>query len=293
MVERTVITALSPDSAQGSARQLGYTGNMKVLDPEDLVGQGLTTQPEPLRRAENGESGVVSFHDRSPASDAAAHNLVDNLFARNHRAIPGLSYAVTYKLADGPSGGDIADVYRFDNDAVAFSIADILGKGPRAAVHAALIKYSMRAYASQGLTPEKVLRALDRLYLENNAFENNESFASVFLGVIDSTRRYLTYASAGHEPIFVVHPDGSVVNLNVTAPLIGVFDDQHHLFKQNLVQLQAGSLIVATTDGVAEAHSDPTRLFGMERLIAEVVEHRSASEETIAEGVLWAVRSVL
>jgi len=257
--------------------------------PKRKPSVGIATQPEPLRRAEQGETGVVSFHDPSPTSDAAAHHLVDNLFARNHRPIPGLSYAITYKLAQGRSGGDIVDVYHFDNDAVAFSVADIAGKGPRAAVQAALIKYSLRAYASQGLTPEKVMRALDRLYLENNAFENAESFASVFLGMLDPSRRYMTYASAAHEPVLIVHPDGTVLRLSITAPLVGVFDDQHHLFKQAVVEMREGSLIVATTDGVTEARTDDGKLFGMGRLTREVLRHRTESEEEIAQAVLAAV----
>ncbi len=267
-------------------------GSLKVnsRETERLAAiKGIAVQPEPMRRAEHGESGVVSFHDASPTSDEAAHHLVDNLFARNHRPVPGLSYAITYKLAEGRSGGDIVDVYHFDNDSVAVSVADIAGKGARAAVHAALIKFSMRAYASQGLTPEKVMRALDRLYLENNAFENAESFASVFLGVLDPSRRYLTYASAAHEPVFIIHPDGMLALLPVTAPLIGVFDDQHHLFKQGLAELREGSLIVATTDGVVEAHAEGSELFGMERLTQEVIAHRMDSEENIAQAVLAAV----
>jgi serine phosphatase RsbU (regulator of sigma subunit) len=58
--------------------------------------------------------------------------------------------------------------------------------------------------------------------------------------------------------------------LEPTAPLIGVFDDQHHLFKQRHVAIQPGSILVATTDGVTEAHSPDGELFGMDRLVAAV-----------------------
>jgi len=44
----------------------------------------------------------------------------------------------------------------------------------QAAVHAAMIKYGLRSFVSNGLTPEKVMRSLDRLYLENNAYEELE-----------------------------------------------------------------------------------------------------------------------
>jgi serine phosphatase RsbU (regulator of sigma subunit) len=167
-------------------------------------------------------------------------------------------------------GGDIVDVYHFDNGSVALSIADISGKGASAAIHAALVKYGLRCYASEGLSPERVLRSLDRTYIENNAFERTESFASVFMGILDQGRRAMTYASAGHEPVLLYRPSTGVEILEPTAPLIGVFDDQHHLFKQRHVAIQPGSILVATTDGVTEAHSPDGELFGMDRLVAAV-----------------------
>ena len=200
--------------------------------------------------------------------------------------IAGVSYAVRYKLADGHVGGDLIDVYQFDNDAVAISVADIAGKGTQAAIHAAMIKYGLRAYASQGFSPERVLRSLDRLYLENNAFEGNDSFASVFFGLLDPTRRLMHYASAAHEPVIVVQPSGEPCTLATTAPLIGVFDDQHHLFRQTFVHLEPGALIVATTDGVTESRSTAGELFGIDRLMTLVGEMRERTEVEIADRIL-------
>lgn len=95
----------------------------------------------------------------------AAHVLVETLFAGIHLQIPRVHYAVSYKLAEGRSGGDIVDVFHYDNDHVSFAIADISGKGNRAAVQAALIKYGLRTLSSGGHTPETVMNSLNRLYL--------------------------------------------------------------------------------------------------------------------------------
>ena len=113
-----------------------------------------------------GSSSTNVFTDphTEPAALEAAAILASHLFAQGDRDIPGVSYAVAYRLAEVHSGGDIVDAYQFDNDSVALSIADISGKGTQAAIHAALIKYGLRAYASLGLTAEKVMRAMDRLY---------------------------------------------------------------------------------------------------------------------------------
>ena len=251
--------------------------------------EGIETKPVATSRRHKGGSASVVVK-KSVAFEAtteeAAQILVQHLFAQSNISIPGISYAVGYKLAEGNTGGDIVDIYHYDNDAVAVAIADISGKGPQAAVHAAMIKYGLRAYSSAGMTPERVIRALDRLYLENNAFEKVESFASVFFGSVDPTRRLMHYTCAGHEPVFLLCPDGRVIPLAPTAPLIGIFDDQHHLFKQAFIDIVPGTIFVGATDGVTEARDGSGELFGMERLIAAARAHSQGSEAEIVQAIL-------
>jgi serine phosphatase RsbU (regulator of sigma subunit) len=255
------------------------------------ISPGIVTDVEIDNSSPTGTSSVDIVLDGKSPSESAAQVLIEHLFANADTEIPLVSYAVSYRLAEEFIGGDIVDVYHFDNNCVAFAIADISGKGAKAAVHAALIKYGLRAYSSHGLTPEAVLRALARLYLENNQFENVESFASVFFAVADPTRRTLTFANGGHEPILLVSPKGVVSVLEPTAPLIGVFDDQHHLFKQESIPIESGSLLVATTDGVTEARTREGDFFGMERFISAVQASHELSPEAIVERVIDDVQS--
>jgi sigma-B regulation protein RsbU (phosphoserine phosphatase) len=256
--------------------------------------QGIETVPVAVEsEQELGVASVIVRDGNTPEAtmQEAAKVLVEHLFAQNDVAIPGISYAVAYRLAEGPTGGDIVDLYHYDNDSIAIAIADISGKGPQAAVNAALIKFGLRAYSSEGLTPERVIRAMDRLYLENNAFERSDSFASVFFGIIDPTRRLLTYANAGHEPVLLIEPDGTCTVIEPTAPLVGVFDDQHHLFRQAFVSISTGTLIVAATDGVTEARGSNGGFFGMERFIAEAVSHRHLAEAELVQAIMSAVQT--
>ncbi len=254
----------------------------------------LTTPAERMSSLAMGEASVAALHTDGLAEVAdwtAAKVLVEHLFARGHAEIPGIEYAVGYRLAHGLTGGDIVDVYHFDNDAVSFSIADISGKGSEAAIHAAMVKYGLRSYASHGLTPETVLRALDRLYLENNIFERIDSFASVFFGMVDSSRRIMYYASGGHEAAAIVIPGERAQALLPTAPLIGVFDDQHHLFKQRHVELPPGTVFVATTDGITEARAPDRSFFGMERFIETIEAFAEAPVDTIVQKLIERARA--
>ncbi len=264
------------------------------MDLTTSQAQGIETAPDSVESEQAcGTASVIVRDGNTPEAtmQEAAKVLVEHLFAQNDVAIPGISYAVTYKLAEGPTGGDIVDVYHYDNDSIAIAIADISGKGPQAAVNAALIKFGLRAYSSEGLTPERVIRAMDRLYLENNAFERSDSFASVFFGIVDPTRRLLTYANAGHEPVIFIAPDGECTVLEPTAPLIGVFDDQHHLFRQAFVDIVPGMLVIAATDGVTEARNAEGELFGMERFADAAVAHRHLPESQLVQAIMTAVQA--
>lgn len=261
----------------------------EILTPAS-IGSGFGTVPEvPPAEAQPGRSSV-KIESAGLTRETAAQVLIEHLFANMDAKVPGISYAVAYNLAEEFIGGDIVDVYHFDNNSVALSIADISGKGARAAVHAALIKYGMRAYCSEGLTPERALRSMDRLYLENNNFEKNESFATVFFGLIDPQRQIMTYASAGHEPVLMLQPDKTVTILEPTAPLIGIFDDQHHLFAQQVVKIEPGCLFVATTDGVTEARNANKEFFGMERFISAVVAGFDSTLEDLVASVISEVK---
>jgi serine phosphatase RsbU (regulator of sigma subunit) len=277
-----------PGAENGAAVEQAYSRESPTSPP----GEGIETKAQPVNGSllKHGSASVVIRDGNLPEAtmEEAAKVLVEHLFAQGNIAIPGVSYAVGYKLAEGPTGGDIVDVYHYDNDSVAFAIADISGKGPHAAVNAALIKFGLRAYCSDGMTPERAIRALDRLYLENNAFEKTESFASVFFGIVDPTRRLMNYTNAGHEPVLLVAPDGTPRVLAPTAPLVGVFDDQHHLFKQAYVDVEPGTLFVGATDGVTEAQNEDGELFGIDRLVETAVRCRTLTEPKIVQAIVEA-----
>ena len=257
-----------------------------MRNPESALARPLVTEP-PLSPVERIALGDPEHRIPFTAEDrAAAEVLIRHLFAPPLHRIDGIEHATAYRLAEGAVGGDIVDVYHFDNGDAALSVADIAGKGAQAAIHAALVKYGLRCYASEGLTPERVLRSLDRTYLENNAFERTESFASLFFAIVDKSRRAFVYASAGHEPVVLLQPHSGAQVLPPTAPLLGVFDDQHHLFRQKMIDIVPGALLVAASDGVTEARNASRELFGMKRFVSTVEELRDLHPAEIVAGLM-------
>lgn len=203
-----------------------------------------------------------------------------------------MEIALAYRLAGNREhvGGDIIDVYRLRDGGSVLSIADISGKGIKAAVDAALVKYSMRAYASEGFSPQRILRSLNRLYIEKNANDGEESFVTAFVAALDPATKSFRYASAAHEPVALCEPGRPAYALPVTAPLLGLFDDPGDSFGETALMLESNTLLVAATDGLTECRAPDGTFFGMERFLRLIDAHREASPQDLLEAILAELR---
>lgn len=238
-------------------------------------------------------AGGAGFRSGIARSGIAAQVLVNQLYPHDFPPVPGVDIGTAHLLADNDTqvGGDLIDFYRFNNGSVAISVADICGKGTRAAARAALVKYGLRAYVSAGLTPAQVLRNLNHLYVETSVFDKEfpDSFVSVFLGIVDSEHRIMTYASAGHEAVMLMSADQAPELLPATAPIVGVFEESHNLFHQRFVPLQPGnSTLVATTDGVTEARRPDGRFINRDAIKTCLDFNRALPAQEQADALLRA-----
>ncbi len=238
----------------------------------------------------NGDGAQLREHrGRYPeAEDPILNAVARHVFAPKAERIAGVEYAIEYELAERYAGGDVLDVYQFDNGSVAFLAADVSGRGGQAAMRAALLKFAARAYASAGMTPETVVHTIDRLYIENNRYEKFESFATLFFGHIDAERKTMGYASAAHDLAIFAAPGCEPEFLPVTAPLIGFFEDRRDLFRQRFIELQAGSILVVATDGITESRNARKEFFGEERLLELVRAGRNAPMSDLSNAILEA-----
>ena len=114
-------------------------------------------------------------------------------------------------------------------------------------------------------------------------------YATLFSGTFNGLTRTLHYVNAGHNPPMVIRPNGSIVWLETGGAPVGLFPDS--TYKEGTVQLHPGDLVVAYTDGVAEALSPDDHEWGTDgiRLAASGSEGESA-DDTV-EAIMQAMRS--
>jgi sigma-B regulation protein RsbU (phosphoserine phosphatase) len=181
-------------------------------------------------------------------------------------------------------GGDYFDVLPFDGESCGLCIADVAGKGLPAAMLMSNLQAAVRGLASPSLSPEDLAARLNSLLCRNMA---SDRFVTLFYAQLDGPARRLRYVSAGHNPPFVLHRDGSHDRLTEGGGVLGVF--AHQKFESSAVQLRSGDRVVMYTDGVTEACNAQDEEFGEERLLNVLQENPSRSAIEIQKSILQSV----
>ena len=150
-------------------------------------------------------------------------------------------------------------------------MADVSGKGIPAALFMMGSKILVQNYAMAGMSPGKILEAVNHQICGNN---REQMFVTVWLGVLELSTGKLTCANAGHEYPVLKTPEGDFeVYRDKHGFVIGGMDNMR--YKEYELTLAPGTKLFVYTDGVPEATDADGSLFGMERLRPERAEGRS------------------
>jgi GAF domain-containing protein/anti-sigma regulatory factor (Ser/Thr protein kinase) len=144
-------------------------------------------------------------------------------------------------------GGDWFDAVELPDDRVGLVVGDVVGKGVHAAASMGQLRNALRAISIERLKPPSALARLDRV--ASDTLET--SFATVVYAVVDRNAGVLRFSSAGHPPPIVAYPDGRVEVLEGGRGLpLGT--GLGPKYRQDVVDLPAGSVVVLYTDGLVE-----------------------------------------
>ena len=212
----------------------------------------------------------------------------------------------------GKVSGDFYDIFQLPASCVGFVVADVCDKGVGAALFMALFRSLIRIFSGGTsldglpLTPAVTtildgydevvdnesldpihLKALKAVNLTNNYIALNHGdlamFATLFFGILDTASGSLSYINGGHEPLFIVSPDGGVKeNLATTGPAVGI--EPKIDFKIQQTHLEPGDVLLGYTDGVPEASAANGMFFTMERLVS-ILEKPPSSATDLINGI--------
>lgn len=187
--------------------------------------------------------------------------------------VPGYELAALLVPA-GSVGGDFYD-WEHTPDGVVVTLADVMGKGPAAAILAASTRSMLQAHGL-GTDVAGTLAAAEKALAKD--LESAAAFVTAFRAHLQAEAGLLTYADAGHGLGFVVRTDGTSERLPALGLPLGLGDDR----TQSTVHLGPGDLLLTFSDGVLDAAGGSVR--DLRRYEQDV--RTASSAEDAAEMVL-------
>jgi len=181
-------------------------------------------------------------------------------------------------------GGDFFDYFNLAGGRFGFTLGDVAGKGPSAALLTAMIQGAFAAQVTSMDSPAALMAHINRTLIRR-AIQSR--FVTVMYGVLAQDGR-LTYSNAGHNPPILVGR-GGIRRLETGGLILGLFP--HATYEEETLQLEEGDTLVVFSDGVTEALNAAGDEFGEERLLPCINEHCASPTGVLLDGILAAVRT--
>jgi serine phosphatase RsbU (regulator of sigma subunit) len=158
-------------------------------------------------------------------------------------------------------GGDYFDLIPIGRDTCLMVIADVSGKGPPAALQAAMVQGIVHGVSRHSQELSCLMGTLNQCLLARTV---EGKFVTAFMAVLDRAG-HLRYSNAGHNPPLWIQKNGRVTELSEGGLLLGFRDTAK--YPEDSVGLSPGDLLLLYTDGVTDAVNENEETFGMPRLL--------------------------
>lgn len=190
-------------------------------------------------------------------------------------------------------GGDYYDFVEVDKDTLGIVVADVSGKGVPGSLVMTMIRTALRTEARGMYNAAEVLARVNDFVVNDM---KKGMFVTIFYVIIDSKRRRLNYASAGHNPMILYRPSAKkTYYLNPKGFPIGIQLAETDLFRNSIesdtIQLAEDDILILYTDGITEAMNGNRNLFGEERFLKVIREHGSLRVKPFVEKLQLEIES--
>jgi len=196
--------------------------------------------------------------------------------------VPGVDLAAVY-VPCFQLGGDFYDFIPLPGDNIGLAVADVAGKGVPASLIMASVRAALRAQVDNVYYLYEVIRRVNvMLYRDTTPSE----FVTLFYGVLDARNKQFTFCNAGHPP-GLIRRGNEIIELSAENMVLGIDPDEQ--YRQTVVQLRSGDVLLLYTDGLTDAMNFQKEIFGKQRLL-EVFKQAANTAELVTEHILWEVR---
>ncbi len=181
-------------------------------------------------------------------------------------------------------GGDYYDFFKINETKLGFVIADVSGKGISAAFIMAEIKGIFESLSKTIETPKEILIKANEILWQAL---DNKTFVSAAYGYFDLKVKKLTFARAGHCPLFLLR-NNELKEIRPSGLGLGLSDNDY--FKNSLeeytIDLHENDTIVLYTDGVTEAKNELLEDFGDQQFLKVLQSNINLGTEELSNKII-------
>jgi sigma-B regulation protein RsbU (phosphoserine phosphatase) len=212
-----------------------------------------------------------------------ARRIQTTLLPRDVPSAVGLDMAVRYVPMTAVAG-DLYDFVRLGPSQVGILVADVSGHGVPAALVASMVKLAFAAQAEHANDPASVLQGMNRILCRHV----EGTFVTAIYTVIDTERRTITVANAGHPPMLTGRAGGGVEDGGEHGFMLGVFPDAPYV--NSLLQLRHGDCVLVCTDGIPETENPQGDFLDLDRVRNWLASSDGHTAAQVADFVLRELR---
>jgi serine phosphatase RsbU (regulator of sigma subunit)/anti-sigma regulatory factor (Ser/Thr protein kinase)/transposase len=220
-----------------------------------------------------------------------AQSIQQTLLPRKVPETEGFEISAKYDAAM-EVGGDYYDFFYVDDNSIGITVGDVSGKGIGGAFIMSIVRTALRLEARRQKDASQVLVRLNTTL--QGEFKKG-MYITLFYIILDSKRRVINYASAGHTPMILYRAEtDQIYRLNPRGFPIGLNVGDLKLFRKSMdnerISLKKGDLLLVYTDGITEAMNKKRQEYGEERLLETIRNYKHLSTAEFADQMIMDIR---
>ncbi|HEY9126539.1 MAG TPA: SpoIIE family protein phosphatase [Acidobacteriaceae bacterium] len=211
----------------------------------------------------------------------AARRIQRSLLPQEMPSIEGFSIGVRSQTCY-EVGGDYVDIIQLPEDGLLMAVADVAGKGLASAIMATSFRSAFRAMAGTGVPLDMLATAMNQHHYWEGEEARRRYVTAIFL-CLDAKKGKLEIVNAGHNPGFVITPDGTAHQIEAAGTPLGLMPGMS--YESERIDFPKGSRLLFYTDGLTEVFKEEEE-FGQDRLLDEFSHTITGKADDILDA-LW------
>lgn len=207
---------------------------------------------------------TVREREKTEQEFAVAANIQNLMLPAKFKEVPEIAIEAFLKPARAVSG-DFYNYVMTDDKHLFFCIGRVSGRGVPAAMLMARVMTLLSHLGTMKVDPEKLLLIVNNALIINN---KTDMAVTAFCGCLNIKTGKLIFSNAERVPVAYFHAGGLCVPKIEESMALGVSPAGEEAFRQNILWLSPGDVLLFTTNGIEKTINEQGEFFEEKHLLA-------------------------